>query len=106
MCFQVSPSTINTSTITSMLIPGITRDQILSRKVVCDLALRMNCYSICRNACFETNFPLPKTNNYSQLHAGYCERETEIQPQYFLSVLISLQNNTDIIYTDLRERGL
>lgn len=65
MCFQISPSTINTSTITSMLIAGITRDQILNRKVVCDLTLGMNCYSICRNTCFQTNFLLPKTNNYN-----------------------------------------
>lgn len=80
-----------------MLIPGITGDQILSGKVVCDLTLRMNCYSICRNTCFEINFPLSKTNNYSQFHTGYCERGTEIQPLYFLPVQISLQNNTDII---------
>lgn len=106
MCFQISPSTINTSTITSMLIPGITRDQILNGKVVCDLTLGMNCYSICCNTCFERNFPLSKPNNYSQLHAGYCERGAEIQPQYFLSVQICLQNNTDIICTDFRERGL
>lgn len=55
MCCQISPSTINTATITSTLIPGITRDQVLNRKVVCDLTIRMNCYSICCNTYFERN---------------------------------------------------
>lgn len=55
MRFQISPSIFNIATTTSMLIPGITRDQVLNRKVVCDLAIRMNCYSICCNTCFERN---------------------------------------------------
>lgn len=108
MCFQISPGTINTSTITSMLIPGITRDQVLSRQVVCDLTLWMNCYSICRNACLKINLLLPKTNNYLKLCISFCERWTEIQPQYFLSVQISSLNNTDIICPEdiICDRGL
>lgn len=104
MCFQISPGTINTSTITSMLISGITRDQVLSRKVVCDLTLWLNGYSICCNTCLKINFLLPKTNNYSQPSICFCERGTEIQPQYFLSVQISSLNNADIICPDFCER--
>lgn len=88
MCFQISPSTINTSTITSMLILGITRNQVLNRKVVCDLTTRMNCYSICCNTCFERNFVLLETNNYLLLFSSYCESVTEIIALYFLSVNI------------------
>lgn len=106
MCFQISPGTINTSTITSMLIPGITRDQVLSRKVVCDLTLWLNGYSICRNTCLKIKFLLPKTNIYSQLCICFCEKGKEVQPQYFLSVLVSSLNNTDIICPDFCERGL
>lgn len=106
MCLQISPGTINTSTITSMLIPGITRDQVLSRQVVCDLTLWMNCYSICCNTCLKINLLLPKTNNYLKLCISFCERRTEIQQQYFLSVQISSLNNTDIICPDFCDRGL